>query len=137
MWECEFTAAIFRYFISKENESCPVKADAEEGVLNLWGVDGSLMLVQCYHAMLTLGKSLPSHQRSFLLLWKKVLYFRLATILISCWAFKKPGNFVTKKPVLKNNLCSFFFSCYHNWSSLIKLLQKFISDTKEVQVHLS
>ena len=37
----------------------------------LWGVDGSLMLVQCYHAMLTLGKSLPSHQRSFCLLWKK------------------------------------------------------------------
>ena len=45
--------------IFKENESYPVW-DAEEGVLNLWGVDGSLMLGHCYHAMLTLGKSLPS-----------------------------------------------------------------------------
>ena len=100
------------------------------------------MLVRCYHAMLTLGKSLPSHQRSSRLLWKRY-YFRLTTILISCWSLEAEGKVLKKsahchrKTCPKKQFVQFLFFIYHNWSSLIKLLQPFISDTKEVQLHPS
>ena len=73
---------------------------------------------------------------------KKRYYFRLATILISCWSLEAEGKVLKKsghcdsKTCPKKQFVLFIFFIYHNWSSLIKLLQPFINDTKEFQLHL-
>ena len=131
------------FYPSKENESYPVSVGCRRGSIeplgSWWIFNAAGPLLSCNvdigeKSSIT-SKIIPSSVKRY--------YSRLTTILISCWSLEAEGKVLKKsghchrKTCPKKQFVQFLFFIYHNWSSLIKLLQPFISDTKEVQLHPS